>query len=365
MPGGIAHDFNNILTAIMGYTQLALYDVPKGTELYDDLEQILGGGHRAQDLVKQILAFSRQYEQKRRPILISPILKEAIKFLRASLPSTIDMRQQIEVSNLVVEADPTEVHQVMMNLCTNAAHAMREEGGTLDTSLTKIDLDDAAAASTPDLHPGPYVLLTVSDTGHGMTSDVIERMFEPYFTTKEEGEGTGLGLAAVHGIAKSLGGAVTVRTEPGRGSTFCVYFPRIEGATTAMPEKAGPLPSGHERILFVDDEQALVMLGKHMLEHLGYEVVIRTSSEEALELFRTNPDRFDLVITDLTMPKITGDKLATELVRIRPDIPVILCTGYSAITEEKIKQVGLCDLVMKPIGMPDLAKSVRNALDKK
>ncbi|MBW2644752.1 MAG: MEDS domain-containing protein [Deltaproteobacteria bacterium] len=365
LAGGIAHDFNNILSAIIGYAQLALNDAPKDTELRDDIEEVLQASHRATDLVKHILAFSRQSEQERKPILISPVIKEVLNLLRASLPSTIDIRQQIETGPMIVEADPSQIHQVMMNLCTNSGYAMRDEGGTLEVSLTKMDLDAAAAASIPEFNPGPCVRLTVSDTGHGMNHEVVEQVFNPYYSTKEKGEGTGLGLSMVHGIVKSYGGAITIQSESGKGSTFHVYFPRVEKETAATPEKAEPLPSGHERILFVDDEQALVVLGKHMLERLGYEVVTRTSSIEALELFHAKPDHFDLVISDMTMPNMTGDKLAKELIRIRSDIPIIICTGYSErVTEDSIGEMGIRELVMKPLAMHVLAETVRSALDK-
>ena len=364
LAGGIAHDFNNILSSILGYTELASLEVPEGTKVKQDLMEVLKAGHRAKGLVKQILSFSRQAEEERMPVQIGPIVKEALKLLRASLPSTIEIRQNIKSDTGVVEADPTQVHQVLMNLCTNAGHAMHEEGGILQISLTSVDMDAYAVTKYPDMNPGPYLRLTVSDTGQSMTPEVMKRIFDPYFTTKEKEVGTGLGLSVVHGIVKSYGGTITVYSEPGKGTSFHVYLPMIEREVTAEPEIAEALPTGHERILFIDDEPGLVDIGKQMLEHLGHEVATRTSSIEALELFKSNPYRFDLVITDMTIPHMTGDQLAKELIRIRPDIPIILCTGFSErISEEKARRMGIREFVMKPLIMRDLANTVRKVLD--
>ena len=366
LAGGIAHDFNNILTSVLGYAELASLDTPENSKAQYNLQQSIKAAHRAKDLVQQILAFSRQSKQERKPLDIEPIVKEGLKMLRASLPTTIEIRQNIEEDLGAIEADTTQIHQVLMNLCTNAAHAMSENGGVLEVSLTKFDMDAEASAASPEIEPGPYLRLRVSDTGHGMTPEILQRVFDPYFTTKEPGKGTGLGLAVVHGIVKSYGGGVTVSSEPGRGTTFDIYFPKIE--PVKAPLEAGriePLPvGGHERVLFVDDEKAIVEIGQEILQHLGYEVVVRTSSVEALELFRAQPERFDLVITDMTMPNMTGDKLAVELMRIRPDIPVILCTGFSErITKEKAEGIGIREFLLKPLVMNDLSKAVRKALD--
>ncbi|MBW2168751.1 MAG: PAS domain S-box protein [Deltaproteobacteria bacterium] len=364
LAGGIAHDFNNILAAIIGYAEIASLQVAEDDKAKESLKEVLKAGRRARDLVKQILSFSRKGEEGRKPVHVNLIVKEALKLLRASLPTTIEIRQNIESDIGVVEADPTQIHQVLMNLGANAYYAMSDEGGILEVNLSEIHLDSRSASRYSDLDPGKYVKLTVSDTGYGMTPEVLERIFEPYFTTKEKGTGTGMGLAVVHGIVKGCGGSIIVESEPGKGTVFHVYLPRIEREEVkAEPEATGPLPTGHERILFVDDELPLVEIGKQILERLGYEVTTRTSSIEALELFKAKPDRFDLVITDMTMPNMTGDRLAKELMKIRPDIPVILCTGFSErITEEKAKEMGIRAFAMKPIVIRDLANTVREVL---
>jgi PAS domain S-box-containing protein len=369
LAGGIAHDFNNILGVIMGYTELTLLDVPEGTKMYSNLDQVLKASERARDLVKQILAFSRQSEQEREPVQLGSIVKEALKMLRRSLPTTIDIRQNIEKESGTVLADAIQIHQVLMNLCTNAAHAMGDTGGVLNVDLSDVDLDIDAAANFPGLKPGPYVRLTVSDTGHGIDGSILERIFDPFFTTKDKGKGTGMGLAVVHGIVKSYSGAITVYSEPEQGATFHVYFPRSErviGSSTGTGN-GGPSPAGgKEEILFVDDEKQLVNMGKQMLERLGYHVTPCTSSVEAIEAFRAQPQKFDLVITDQTMPNITGLELAKKLMEVRLDIPVILCTGFSeVILKEKNKAVNIRKILMKPIVAHDLAVTIRKVLDKK
>jgi len=286
--------------------------------------------------------------------------------LRSSLPATIAIRQTVEGDPGTIEADPTQFYQILMNLCTNAAHAMGENGGVLDISLDKVKMEEGVSTASLGIAPGPYLRLRVSDTGHGMSPDILKRIFDPYFTTKKVGKGTGLGLAVVHGIVKSHGGGIAVSSEPGKGTTFEVYFPRIDAAKATLGiEKTEPLPRGNqEGILFVDDEQLIAEIGQQMLEHLGYQVVVRTSSVDALELFRKKADQFDLVITDMTMPNLTGDKLVKELMAIRPDLPIILCTGFSEyVSEEKAKALGVQEFVIKPLVMKDLAKAVRRALD--
>lgn len=363
LAGGIAHDFNNILTAIIGYTELAREEVPEGSRVQANLQEVLKAGMRAKDLVQQILMFSRQSTQEQKPLQMDSIVEEGLKLLRASIPTTIEIRPNIQRECGTVLGDPTQIYQVLMNLCANAAHAMREKGGVLEVSLMNVDID-AALAQHPDLKSGPYVRLTVSDTGHGMDRAVMERIFDPYFTTKEPGEGTGMGLAVVHGAVKSHGGAIAVDSEPGKGTTFHVYFPRMERGGAPEAEAAASIPTGSERILFVDDEKALVDMIKQMIESLGYKVAGRTSSIEALEAFRAQPDKFDLVITDQTMPNMTGEMLARKLLRIRPDIPIILCTGYSeSITKEKVKAMGIRELIMKPVVRSELARIIRDVLD--
>jgi PAS domain S-box-containing protein len=365
LAGGIAHDFNNILSAIIGYGELTIDDLFDGTDAKANLEEILRASKRARDLVKQILTFSRQMKEERVPLQIHLVVKEALKLLRSSVPATIEIRKNITASGRVM-ADPTQMHRVVMNLCTNAYHAMREEGGILEVNLSEVDLDSRFASQHPGLTFGPHIRLTVTDTGHGMDRSVMERIFDPYFTTKDKGEGTGLGLSVVHGIVNDYWGAITVYSEPGKGTTFHVYLPRVaEVEEKGQAESPlGGIPTGRERILFIDDNQALVDLGKRMLGRLGYEVVTRTSSIEALELFRAKPDEFDMVITDMTMPNMTGDKLAKEMMKIRPDIPVILCTGFSElISEERAKGLGIRAFVMKPVVKRDMAETVRRVLD--
>ncbi len=367
LAGGIAHDFNNILSAIIGYTELAEYEIPEGSKTREKLKEVLKAGRRAKDLVKQILAFSRQGDQERKPLQIGHIVKEALKLLRASLPTTIEIRRNIEPYTGIIEADPTQIHQVLMNLCTNAAHAMNNKGGMLEVGIRNVEVENEdIGLEYPNVPPGRYVMLTIRDTGHGMSAGVVERIFDPYYTTKEKGEGTGLGLAVVHGIVKSHGGAITVYSEIGKGSTFNIYFPAIEKKVEEEKETGEVIHTEHQRILFVDDEPALVDIGKKMLEHLGHEVIIRTSSLEALEAFWNNPDRFDLVISDKTMPQMTGFDLARELKQIRPDIPIILCTGFSDTTDsDKAKAMGISGLVMKPIVMREMAETIKRVSDGK
>ncbi|HBF42206.1 MAG TPA: hypothetical protein DDW42_00995 [Desulfobacteraceae bacterium] len=366
LAGGVAHDFNNILAAIIGHTEIAKLRLnEEGGNVSGSLKGVLKASDRAKDLVKQILAFSRPGNEDQRPMQIGPVAKETLKLLRASLPTTIEIRQEIKADVGTIIANPTQIDQVLMNLCTNASHAMHETGGVLEVKLSNVELDSGFAAKYPDTSPGPYVRLIVSDTGHGMTPDVRERIFDPYFTTKEKGMGTGLGLAVVHGIVTSLGGIINLYSEPGKGTTFNIYLPRTnKGKGEIETREIKPMPVGSERILFVDDEETLAYLGKEMLERLGYEVKCRTSSIEALELFRSQPDRFDLVITDMTMPNMTGERLAVEIMKIRPHTPIILCSGFSEyITEEKAEKIGIRAFVMKPFVMRDLADTVREVLD--
>ena len=364
LAGGIAHDFNNILAAILGYAELTCSEIPERTRAMDNLHQVLKATCRARDLVKQILAFSRQAEQERKPIRLGPIVNESLKLLRASIPTTIDIRQSVSCQSDSVLADPTQINQVLINLCTNAAHAMEKKGGTLEVRLEAVVLHEDAVSQYQDLMPGNYVRLTVSDTGHGIEPKLMDRIFDPYFTTKGVGEGTGMGLAVVHGIVKDHGGTISADSKPGKGATFNVLLPSIESAVKPEPENSEAIPKGNERILFVDDEQSLANLGKQMLESLGYEVVAKTSSLEALEVFRAQPDRFDLVVTDMTMPSMTGEKLTREFMKIRPDIPVILCTGFSVrVTEQKAEAMGVAAILMKPILERDIAKTVRRVLN--
>jgi signal transduction histidine kinase len=365
LAGGIAHDFNNILAAILGYGELLAFDMQKDTCAWQNLQAVLKSTHRAKDLVGQILAFSRQNELNLMPVQISSIIKETLKMLRASLPTTIEIRRKIEITDGVINANPTQIHQVLMNLCTNAAHAMREKGGVLEVGLSRFDEDQAKELSHPDLKSRSYLKISVSDTGHGMTTGKLKRIFDPYFTTKAAGQGTGLGLAVVRGIIKAHGGAIKVESSPDKGSLFEVYLPEIQEEVAPQSITTQAYRTGQETILFVDDEQTLVTMSEQMLDLLGYRAVTRTSSIEAFELFQHDPYRFDLVITDMTMPKMTGEKLAGKILEIRSDIPVILCTGYSErITEQRAKKLGISAYVMKPLVMRDLANTIRDVLDK-
>jgi len=364
LAGGIAHDFNNILGAIIGYSEMALYDTKEDSMEHYNIEQVLSAGHRAKDLVKQILAFSRKSEQDKNIISLATIVAEALKLLRASLPTTIEIRQNIEPNLDAIFADPTQMHQVVMNLCTNSAHAMGDTSGILKIELRNVDLNVKKAAKYPEINPGPYVKLSISDTGHGMDSETLERIFDPYFTTKAQDKGTGMGLAVVHGIIKGHGGAIQVQSKPGKGTRFDIFFPVMERQMESETAELKALPTGNEHILFIDDEETLIDLGKSMLKKLGYRVETRTRPDEALEIFGAAPHKFDLIISDMTMPGMTGDSLASELMKIRPDIPIIICTGYSEkIDEQRAKGLGIKGLMMKPFTIRSLSKTVRDALD--
>lgn len=363
LAGGIAHDFNNILGAILLNTELALQDLSEDHPSRQMLDRVLKAGYRAADLVKHILTFSRQGEQEKKPVQIGPIIKEALKLLRASLPSTIEVRSDIASCCGSTPADPTQIHQVVLNLCANAAHAMRNGGGILGVVLRDADLDEAAARQHPDLRPGPYLEFVVSDTGHGMTPEVMERIFDPFFTTKKPDEGTGMGLAVVHGIVKGYNGAVLVQSEPGKGTVFRIFFPRMEDKTLPECEEIQVCHRGSERILFVDDEESIVISWKLALERFGYQVTGKTNSLEALDVFRSRPDQFDLVITDLTMPHKAGTDLAGELLNIRPDIGIILCTGFSETMDpQELKKTGIRELAFKPISTRQMIEIIRRAL---
>jgi signal transduction histidine kinase/DNA-binding response OmpR family regulator len=366
LASGIAHDFNNILAVMIGCTELALLRTPKESKSWENLDMALSAGERAKDLVKQILAFGRQSEEERKPLQVTPIVKEVLKFMRASLPATIEIREDIDSGSGNILGDPVQIHQILVNLCTNAHHAMSEKGGVLHVKLNSVNLGVDETAPHPDFKPGPYVKVMVKDTGCGMDEATMEKIFDPYFTTKEKGVGTGLGLAVVHGLVQHHGGAITVKSKPGKGSVFNLYFPAIQKPVVAEKRIFGEMPTGNENILLVDDEQVLLDMAREMLEYLGYSVEARISSVDALALFRDHPDRFDLVVTDLTMPNMTGDKLALELLRIRVDIPIVACTGYSErILLEQARATGIKALVMKPLLMAEMAKTVRDALDKK
>jgi PAS domain S-box-containing protein len=365
LAGGIAHDFNNILGVIFGYAELSQDLAAGNSMLENNLDQILKAADRAKDLVSQILAFSRKSESDVKPLRAHLVIKEALKLLRASLPATISILTDIDGTHDIVVADATQLHQIIMNLCTNAAYAMHQNGGTLDVKLQPVDLDQYSATSYNGITAGPYVQLSVKDTGTGIPADIINRIFEPFFTTKDVGKGTGMGLSVVHGIVKSLRGDIKVYSDPGMGSIFHVLLPRVQDAPPDLHAHVDPPPHGHESVLLVDDEQVLLDVGTHMLESLGYRVTALQSPLEAFETFRKNSAGFDLVITDQTMPGLTGYDLAQRVRERRADMPIILCTGYSdLVTAESALAAGIRAFVIKPLNRLSIAETIRQALDK-
>lgn len=365
LAGGIAHDFNNILGAVVGYTQLIQQDAAHLPPVQEFSSAILQASFRARDLVRQILTFSRQQGAELQALEAGLVVKEALKLLRAAIPSTIEIRDHVMGDLPAVMADPTQVHQVLMNLATNAAYAMRRGGGRLTVGLERVDLDEEGAKRSTDLHAGSYVCLTVEDTGEGMTPAVLDRIFEPFFTTKEQGEGTGLGLSVVHGIVRTHGGAVLATSRPGEGTRFEVFLPAVEKKPTEIPAPSSPAFSGRgERILFVDDEPNLVMVARHVLERLGYVVHSENDPLVALEIFSKRPLDFDLLLTDLTMPKMDGLQLSEAIRGIRGDLPILLMTGFGGDqTRSRMRELGINGLVPKPSTVDVLGTAVRRALD--
>jgi PAS domain S-box-containing protein len=364
LAGGIAHDFNNILTVIVGFSELASLHANKNSKVEEDLNEILKAGKRARDLVHQILAFARKSGDKREPIQVDLIVREVLKFIRSSLSTSIEISSDINSKSLIL-GNQTQVHQIVMNLCTNAAHAMEEEGGVLQVGVNDIVITQARSFET-DLKKGDYIKLTVSDTGIGIAPEIINSIFDPYFTTKKQGEGSGLGLATVKGIVESYEGKIIVDSNPGEGTVFTIYLPIVKEIRSAGPDAEAPLEKGTESILVVDDEPSIVKLVGHILERLGYTVETKTDSREALELFCSDPLRFDLIITDMNMPHMTGEVLTSEVLNIRPDIPVILCTGFShKLNRKTLGEIGARELLLKPTPMEDLAHAVRKVLDER
>ncbi len=362
LAGGIAHDFNNILGAMMGYAELAKLKT-SDIQILPYLEQVLKACGRSKDLVNQILTFSRHREQEKKPILVTPIIKEAMKLLRSSLPSTVEIRLNCTNHVDTILADPTQIHQVLMNLCANAAHAMRERGGVLEVGLSQQSINASQTLHHPELKEQSYLKITVSDTGHGIDPSVMDRIFDPFFTTKGPGEGTGLGLSMVYGIVKNHDGVISVSSEPEKGTTFTIYLPLLDIHEELEGKKKEIIPTGTGRILFVDDEESIASIGKEMLTSLGYAVDVRFSSVDALYAFRANPNRFDLVITDMTMPNMTGVDLAQEMLKIRSEMPIILTTGFSElINEKKAKEMGIKKLIMKPVSLNNLAQAVKQLI---
>jgi signal transduction histidine kinase len=368
LAGGIAHDFNNILAAILGYSELVLAELPPHSRARANQEKVLRAAQRARKLIKQILAFSQQGASKvRRPVRLAAVVEEALALLQSSLPSSVELHLDLQAPQAVVTADPTQLHQVIMNLCVNAAQAMEPEGGRLSVGLREEALRDH-----PTLPPGRYLCLEVRDTGQGMDERDMAHIFEPYFTTKQPGHGTGLGLSVVHGIVQELGGAIQVSSTPGQGSCFRVYLPMEEGSieeTTDTGERANRgqdavrLPGGRERILLVDDEEDVADMCRQALERLGYRVKAFHNSPEALAAFQAAPEAFDLVITDQTMPQLTGPALAQQITRLRPDIPVIMYTGHTPGPSPPPPAMGIRAILPKPLGLHSLAWAVRRVLD--
>jgi PAS domain S-box-containing protein len=366
LAGGIAHDFNNLLAAIIGFTELIQEDLPSDSPSNRWAKRVMEAGLRGRDLIKHILTFSRQTEQDTRPIRISSIVKESAKLLRASIPATISLNVTVTSESALVLADPVQVQQVLMNLCTNASQAMQEKGGVLDIDLSDFTIEPEET-NFYGMERGLYIRLLVRDTGTGMPSYVKDRIFDPFFTTKAASEGTGLGLSVVAGIVKQVGGHISVESEPGKGSAFTVYFPKAPwGAVDGTVAREEVLPVGSEHILFVDDEEALLEMGDQILTKLGYKVTGETNGDSALALIRENPSRFDLVITDQTMPKMTGMDLARKVLEIRPDIPIVLCTGFSKVVDaESAVAAGIKGFAMKPLTRREIATTVRKVLDER
>ncbi|MHB8809860.1 MAG: hybrid sensor histidine kinase/response regulator [Desulfobulbaceae bacterium] len=365
LAGGIAHDFNNILAIINGYAQMAQSELPPESQPSQDLDKVLHAANRASELVKQILTFSRQDDHEAKPVHVQFIFKEILKLLKASFPSTIVIRDSVDANCPPVLADPSRIHQVIMNLCTNAWHAMRESGGELSVSLSHLDRLPAGFRLKDKPQPAAgYLLLQVTDTGHGIDGDDLNRIFEPFFTTKPVSEGTGLGLSVVHGIVKSLGGDILVSSEKGHGADFRIIFPALAEDTAFDLHLSSPLPRGDERIMVVDDEAELASWLQRFLHDLGYKVTTHSDSRAALDAFLAAPDAFDLIVTDMTMPGLTGKELAREIMLRRPELPVILCTGFSeSLDRDQALAIGIREYVMKPVVRQELAEIVRKVLD--
>ena len=363
LAGGIAHDFNNILAAILGYAELVKEDVPPGSVVEHEIDQVIQAGNRARDLVKQILDFSRQAETEKVPLQPGIIIKETLKLLRSSMPTTIVVEQNIDMDSGLILADQIQIHQLLMNVCTNAFQAMEEKGGKLIVSLTRKDFTAEDLADIIDIRPGTFVQISIKDNGPGIPPAVQEKIFNPYFTTKEIGKGSGMGLAIVHGIVKSNGGFLTFSSRVGEGTVFHINLPVVE-KTLPKTSPIGLIPLGNERILFVDDETLLAEMGKAMLERVGYAVTSLTSSIDAFNTFKSAPDAFDLVITDQTMPEMTGVDMAQKMLEIRPGLPIILCTGYSnLISENQAKSLGIKGFALKPLTRKDITTLIRKILD--
>jgi PAS domain S-box-containing protein len=365
LAGGIAHDFNNLLYVISGNTELAMEDIPEWNPVHTNLEEIKSASLRAAGVVRQLLDYSHKSDQKLEPIGVVNVIKDALKFLRSTIPTTVDIRKHLPDVDITIRADPIQINQVMMNLCINASQAMEDTGGIIEINVDNVSLTEESAGRYVDLSAGDYLKITVSDTGPGMALEIMDQIFHPYFSTKETGKGSGMGLSIVHGIVKNHEGAVSVESKLGKGTTFILLFPVVAEKPEIETEIRGEISRGHETILFVDDEESITDMTQRMLERLGYTVETSLNPVKALDLFLSKPDAFDLVITDMTMPQMTGIRLFEKLREIRSDIPVIICTGHSSlINAESAKQRGAADYVMKPASWATIAKAIRKVLDK-
>jgi signal transduction histidine kinase/ActR/RegA family two-component response regulator len=364
LAGGIAHDFNNILTPILGYTDMAREELPEESNLRFDIEQINNAALRGKDLVQQILTFSREVDFNKKPIQLQPVIAEVLNLLKASFPSSVEIKQQLDPRIGTVLADSTHIHQIVMNLCTNANHAMMKTGGILEVKLEAVKVDQKFVEKIPNLKKGDYIRLTISDTGHGMDIKTKERIFEPFFTRKEVGSGSGLGLSVVHGIINNYGGAIVVDSTPGKGTTFSIYLPKY-GSDPLGSRKSDKKPvKGDEHILFVDDEPEITFMGKKMLENLGYKVSVRSDSQSALEEFKKDPMKYSLLVTDQSMPNVTGTELAIMMKEIRPEFKVIIITGFADnLSEKELSESGISEVILKPMILNDFSKVIRRVLD--
>lgn len=370
LAGGIAHDFNNILMAIVGYTQISMMDAAGDKKLLPSLRHIDKAAIRATNLVKQILTFSRQNKQEMKPIQISPVIKEAVKLLEATFPKNIEIISDILADQEVILADPTQIHQIVMNLCTNALHAILDKGtGSLEVDLSHVEtlptkLIGTDKENSDSNRSSSYLKLSISDTGCGIKQEALDQIFEPYFTTKDKGKGTGLGLSVVHGIVKKHAGVIDVKSTLGEGTTFEIFFPTTDLNNAKKEQDSKEMPIGQEKILFVDDEHDITNIGGEILTRLGYEVNCKNDPQTALEEFRQNSDGYDLVITDMSMPKMTGEELSAEMIKIRSDIPIILSTGYDEkFSQKTTSKTTINDYLMKPINLNELANTVRKTID--
>ena len=364
LAGGIAHEFNNMLGIILGNTELAMDDLPNGNSALDNLDEIKLASLRAREVIKQLLDFSHKSDLQRKPLDISITVKETLKLIRASMPATIEIIEEYNLDSRMVMADHNQIQQLFINLTTNAFQSMDRKGGILTVGLSDVMLGEIEASQNPDLSPGSYVLLSISDTGHGIAPEIINKIFDPYFTTQAIGHGSGMGLAVAHGIVNNHGGTIQVESELDRGSTFRIYLPVVEYQTREQFDQKAPLPTGHEHILLVDDEPAFTKAMSTLIGRLGYEVTVSNDPGKALRLFQSAPDSFDLVITDMTMPKMNGDQLAKQFIDIKADIPIVICTGHSdRMDEQTALAIGICYYTEKPIAKHQIATLIRRALD--